>query len=127
MPAAAQKTDLASWQEHLDYRLPRRPMLRPEEIGEFLGVDQKTVTRIFGKKAVKLAPDLMGIEINGGTDERQHRRILRDSVILYYALKANYTPDEFRARLFEVLTNCSTRDLVLIQQAIGELLRRKQA
>jgi hypothetical protein len=127
MPAHAQKPDLAWWQEHLDYRLPRRAMVRPDEVGTFLGVDQKTIARMFGKKDVKLAPDLMGIEFNGGGDERQHRRILRDSAILYYALKANYTPDEFRARIFEVLTNCSARDLVLIQQAIGELIRRKQA
>jgi hypothetical protein len=127
MTTTAAKPDLALWQEHLDYRLPRRAMLRPDEIGLFLGVDQKTVARIFGKKEVKLAPDLMGIEFNGGSDERQHRRILRDSAILFYAAKANYTPDEFRARIVEVLSNCSLRDLVLIQHALGELLRRKQA
>lgn len=126
MPAVVEQLDLALWQEHLDGRLPGRPMLRPDEVALFLGTDPKTVARIFAKDVADAAP-LMGITINAGRDKREHRRILRDSAILYWASKANYTPDEFRARIVEVLANCSARDLALIQAALGELLRRKQA
>lgn len=126
MPSEATQLDLSLWQEHLDERLPHRPMLRPDEVAKFLGIDQKTVARIFDKEVADAVP-LMGITINGAADERGHRRILRDSAILYWASKANYAPDEFRARILEVLRNCSASDLLTIQQSIGELLRHKQA
>ncbi|HEY0966953.1 MAG TPA: hypothetical protein VGD88_06160 [Opitutaceae bacterium] len=125
MPTSAPKVNLAAWQEHFDFVLPRREMLRAEEIGAALGVDARTVHRLF-ETYENGVPRLLGHSINAGAGEREHRRYRRDSVILYLAERANYAPEDLRLRLLEVLGKQSLSELVLFQQAVGELIRRKQ-
>lgn len=120
MPAAP-KINLAEWQDHFDFLLPRKEMLRPDEVGVALGMDEKTIIRLFESRRLR------GHEVNAGMGHRQHRRYRRDSVILYLAETANYGPDDLRLQLLNILINQPVSELVLFQQAVGELIRRKQA
>lgn len=113
------------WQTHLDYLFPRAPMLRPDQIASAIGVDLVTVRRLFERTDDDKAPKLMGISINAAGDKRDTRRILRDSALLLYAQRANYTPDEFLARIVEVLGNRSPHELLRLQARIAELIRAK--
>jgi hypothetical protein len=125
MPAALQrKSDaalLTEFQEHFDYLLPRKPMLRADEIATATSLDQRTVIRLMEKG------DLHGHEFNAGKDERTHRRYLRDSVILHLAKTATYTPADIVRGIVEVLSHRSLAELVTIQQHLAALIRRKQS
>ncbi len=116
------------WQDHLDFLLPRKEYLRGDEAAKALGVDPKTIDHLFGRNCAHKAPDLVGFDFVGrGSGQRPHKRVLRDSVLLLVATRANYTPAEFQARLVEVLTKRSLSELITLQGAIGELIRRKRA
>lgn len=123
MPATAHapKIDLAEWQDHLDFLLPRKELLRGDEVARAVGCDDRTVLRLFDDARLK------GHDINAATGQRQQVRYRRSGVILFLAQRSNYTPADLRQRLIEVLSTLSTRELVLVQQAIGELIRRKQS
>ena len=120
MPSAPH-INLAEWQEHLDFMLPRRELLRADEIAKALGVDEKTVTRMFE------ARQIAGHEINTAKGERQHRRYRRDGVILCLAERANYAPADLRLKLLGILIKQPLSELVLFHQALGEQIRRKQS
>lgn len=128
MPAAPQAVTV-DWQEHLDLLMPRKDYLRPDEVAAALRIDVKTVGHLFEPDATRRSgPVLGGFTFNArGTGERPHKRILRASVLLLLMERSNYTPAEFRARMLEVLGRCPVRDLVFLQTAIAELIRRKQA
>lgn len=114
-----------AWQAHLDLAFPRKLMLRPDEVTAPLGIDARTVARLFERDATKPdKPWLQGIEFNGAEGERIHRRILRDAALLFYITSANYHPSDFLKLVFDVLEARSPRELLIIQQRIGELLRR---
>lgn len=123
------KAITVDWQEHLDLLLPRKDYVRPDEVAAALRMDVKTVGHLFEPDDTrKTGPVLAGFTFAArGTGERPHKRILRASVLLLLMERSNYTPAEFRARIVEVLGRCSVRDLVFIQTALGELIRRKQA
>lgn len=123
MPAAPKVDPVL--QDHLDFLFPRGKMLRPEQVASGLGVDQVTVRRLFDRIDDTKAPQLHGITLNAGAGERDTRRILRDSAILLYAARANYTPEEFLTRIAEVLGNRSHRELVRLHAYLGELVRSK--
>ena len=126
MPAAS-KVDPA-WQDHLDFLLPSREFLRPDQVAAALNIDTRTVDHLFAPNGLKACPDLIGFEfVARGTGQRPHKRIRRDSVILLVANRANYSPEEWRARVVEVLSKMPVRDLVLMQGAVAELIRRKHA
>lgn len=116
MPSALQSIDLAAWQESLDFLLPRRPMLRPDEVAKALGCDERTVLRMFEEGK------LHGHELNAATGQRQHRRYRRESVILLLASRANYTPSDLRDRLCEVIAQLPRADKALLYQQLGRLL-----
>lgn len=122
--ATASKVD-PRWQEHLDFLFPRAPMLRPDQIATAWGVDLVTVRRMFDRGDDDSAPKLHGIAINAAGGERDTRRILRDSALLMHARKANYTPEEFLARIDEVLANRSLQELLLVQARLAERIRAK--
>lgn len=124
MPAAAHKVD-PLWQEHLDFLFPRAAMLRPDQVAKACGFDLVTVRRLFERGEDEKAPRLMGIAFNAAGGERDTRRILRDSALLLYAQRANYTPDEFLARIAEVLANRSPHELLRVQGRITDLIRAK--
>ena len=119
MAATAPNIDLCAWQEHFDFLLPRKELLRCDEVARALGCDERTVQRHFDSAA------LHGHDINAGTGQRAQLRYRRDSVILFLADRANYSPSDFRVRLLEVMAKQSPHELALIHQAIGEMLRRK--
>jgi hypothetical protein len=118
MPTAA-PIDLSAWQEQFDFLLPRKELLRADEIATALNCDLRTVLRLFEER--KLA----GHDINAGKDRRQQLRYRRDSVILWLASRANYAPTDLRERLCEILAKQPVSDLVLLHRALGELIRRK--
>ncbi|HSI10391.1 MAG TPA: hypothetical protein VK961_00040 [Chthoniobacter sp.] len=120
MPAAPH-INLAEWQEHLDFLLPRRELLRADQIAGAIGVDEKTIHRLFDSAT------LHGHEVNAAKGERQHRRYRRDSVILFLADRANYAPADLRLKLLGILIKQPLSELVLFHQALGEQIRRKQA
>jgi hypothetical protein len=119
MSAALPKTELSAWQEHFDFLLPRKELLRCDEVARALGCDERTVQRHFDDA------ELHGHDINAGSGLRAQLRYRRDSVILFLARRANYSPADFRMRLLEVLSKQPPGELVLIQQTISELLRRR--
>jgi hypothetical protein len=120
MSAVAPKIDLAAWQEHFDFLLPRKELLRADEVAKALGCDERTILRHFDEGK------LHGHDINAGTGQRQQIRYRRDSVILFLASRANYAPSDLRDRLLEVMAKQPVTDLVLLQQALGELIRRRR-
>jgi hypothetical protein len=123
MPASAiaSKLDLAEWQGHLDFLLPNKELLRADEVAKALDCDERTILRLFDDAR------LIGHDINAATGQRQQVRYRRAGVILFLADRSNYTPASLRERLLEILFKLSLRELVLMQQAIGELIRRKQS
>lgn len=122
MPAATlTKIDFAQWQDHLDFLLPRKELLRGDEVAKAVGCDERTVLRLFDDA------QLHGHDINAGSGQRQHARYRRSSVILFLAKRANYAPIDLRQRLLEVMATLSLTELVLMHQALGELIKRKQS
>lgn len=111
------KVDATALQESLDFLLPRRELLRGDEVAKALGVDQRTLIRLFDDRK------LLGHELNAAEGERQHRRYRRASVILYLAQTANYAPEDLRQRLIEVLEQLPTADKALIYQRLAAQLR----
>ena len=100
MPLASpvlKPADLAIWQEHLDFLLPKKELLRADEVGKALDCDERTVHRLFDDA------QLLGHEINAATGERMHRRYRRAGVILLLARRANYAPTDLRDRFLEIL------------------------
>lgn len=118
MPAAP-KVDLEAWQEHFDFLLPRKELLRADEIATVLGCDERTILRHYDDA------NLHGHDINAGAGKRQQLRYRRDSVILFLAGRANYAPADLRLRLTEILAKQSKADLAVLHQTIAELIRRK--
>jgi len=106
------------WQEHFDFILPRRELLRGDEVASALGVDTRTVHRLFDDA------QLLGHELNAAAGERQHRRYRRAGVILLLSRRANYTPADLRHRLLEVIGTLSRADKALLHQSIAALLRQ---
>ena len=116
MPAAAQSIDLAAWQDHFDFLLPKKEFLRADEVARALGCDERTVQRLFDDA------QLLGHELNAGTGERMHRRYRRASVILLLARRANYAPADLRIRVLELIAQLPRTDQVLLHQSLGRLL-----
>jgi len=123
MPAAAHapKIDLAEWQDHLDFLLPRKEFLRAGEIAQAINCDERTILRLFDDAR------LAGHDINASNQQRQQVRYRRASVILFLAERANYTPSDLRQRLLGIVGTLSLRELVAFHQALGEQIRRKQS
>ena len=74
MPAQP-STDLALWQEHLDFLLPRKPTLRADEIAAAVGLDARTVERAFegpqmDDKGRTVRPWLTGFAFNAAGGQR---------------------------------------------------------
>lgn len=119
MPALAPKPiDLAVWQQHLDFLLPRKELLRADEVATACGLDERTVHRLFDDA------QLLGHEFNAAKGQRQHRRYRRAGVILLLARKANYAPPELRERLVEVIVNLPRPEQALLHQTLGQLLSK---
>ena len=118
----------AEMQDLLDLLLPRKNYLRPGEVAEALNFDLKTVDHLFGRNE---AGSASGAKLHGfdfvanGDGSRPHKRIKRDSVICLLIQRSNYTPAEARARLLEVIEKLPLRELLLLQQALAQLIRRK--
>lgn len=132
MPVSAKAPDLAAWQQHLDFLLPRAATLRTEQIAEAVGVDRRTVERAFEGPATDASgnlvrPWLLGFSINAAGGERFTRRIPRPAAVLWLAHCANYSdPAQFLDAITEVAASRSLPELVVLQQRIGELIRRAQ-
>jgi hypothetical protein len=133
MPASAKAPDLATWQPHLDFLLPRAATLRTEQIAEAVGVDRRTVERAFEGPARDASgklvrPWLLGFSINAAGGERFTRRIPRPCAILWIAHCCNYSdPDQFLDAITEAVASRSVPELLVLQQRISALIRRAQA
>lgn len=134
VPSTVKTPDLRTWQQHLDFLLPRKPTLRTDEIAAAVGVDKRTVERAFDGPAIDpvsgrpVRPWLFGFSINAGAGQRFTKRIPRECAILWLAHCANYDdPSQFLNALTEVAASRSLPELVILQQRIGELIRRAQS
>ena len=118
MPVSATvpQPELSAFQEHFDFLLPRKPLLRADEVAAALGCDERTVHRLFEDA------QLAGHELNAADGKRMHRRYRRDGVILLLARSANYAPTDLRNRLLEVLGNLPKADKALLYHALGKML-----
>lgn len=126
LPAIVNPTAPA-WRDHLESVFPRTTLLRPDQVATACGVDVVTIRRLFERSDFDHAPNLMGIALNAAGGARTTRRILRDSAVLFYARRANYTPEEFLAQIGGVLANRSAAELAQIQLRIAEQIKRKSA
>jgi hypothetical protein len=126
-PMAATRTLPPDWQELFDFLLPRREFLRVGDVASALNLDPKTIDELFAQDGTAAhGPRLHGYEFTArGDGRRPHKRIRRDSVILFLIERANHTPDEWRARLLEVLRKLPARELLLVRSAIDQLLAAK--
>lgn len=116
-----------AWQASLGLLFPNLPMLRPDQVAKPLGVDLRTVSRLFevdGRTDAK-RPWLMGVEFNAGDGARMSRRISRDSAILFYALSANYEPAELLGLLLDVLENRTDAELLTIAERARTILKAR--
>lgn len=118
MPSSLQhpQLDFATWQEYFDFLLPRKPMLRADEVGKALNLDERTVHRMFEDA------QLLGHEYNAGDRKRMHRRYRRDAVILLLAKTANYAPGDMTIRVLEVIANLPQADKARVYHATGKML-----
>ena len=129
----ARATTAATWQQHLDFVLPRKQTLRADEIAEAAGLDERTVLRAFtgpaiDKKTGKVVrPWLLGFEFNAGNGQRFTKRIPRDAAFLWLAACANYEPADFLCQLCDVLARRSPHELVELQARITEIIKTKQS
>ena len=119
--------DRALWEPALGLVFPRKPMLRPDEVATALGVDLRTVARLFEVDGRDLAkrPWLMGIEFNARDGERMSRRIPRDAAILFWAASANYTPAELLSLLLDVLDARTDAELLAVISRAQAILKRR--
>ena len=129
MPTA-DKIALADWQATLDYLLPRKATLRADEIARAAGVSTRTVDRAFDGPGVDatgkvVRPWLLGFTFNAANGERFTRRIPRDCAILWRAQCANHTAIDKVNMLSEAADALCARDLLILQQRIGAMLKKK--
>lgn len=117
--------DLEAWQLRLDSRFPRVDMLRPDQVAKGLGVDDRTVARLFAPDDRENRQWLMGIEFSSGDGKRMARRIPRECAILFFAHSANFKPDDFLELLLDVVDNLHPRERLLLQQRLAQLQARK--
>ncbi len=124
---AAVRTITPDWQELFDFLLPRREYLRVGDVAAALNLDPKTIDELFAPNGLAAqGPRLHGYQFAArGDGQRPHKRIRRDSVILFLIERANHTPEEWRARILEVLRKLPARELLLVRNAIDQLLAGK--
>lgn len=118
---------LPAWRDHVETLFPPTRLLRPDQVATACGVDVVTIRRFFERGDFDRAPNLMGISLNAASGERATRRILRDSAVLFYAQRANYTPEEFLAQIAGVLANRPATELHRLHVFIAEQIKRKAA
>jgi hypothetical protein len=118
--AGAAKVSLQDWTNSLGYLLPKKEFLRSDEVARALSCDLKTVLRHFETGALR------AINIATKQDGRQELRYERSGVILFIANRANYSPEDLKYRLVEILKKQSPADLRSLQAVIVELLRRTE-
>jgi len=117
---ATTQTDLATWREHLAFSLPKKELLRPDEVALALGCDSRTVLRLFDDAS------LFGHDINAAGGQRQQMRCRRDSLILFLSRRANYAPADMQAVLTEVIGHLPVSALTALRQIIGEQIQKRQ-
>jgi len=113
-------TELVTWRDHLAFLLPNKELLRPDEVARVMGCDSRTVLRLCDDAR------LFGHNINAASEQRQQIRCRRDSLILFLARRANYTPADVQERIVEVISHQPPSTLVVLKQAIGELIQKRQ-
>lgn len=119
--------DRALWEPSLGLVFPRTATLRPDQVAEPLNIDLRTVHRLFERDGrAETRRWLMGLEFNAGAKgERDTRRILRDSAILFWADRANYLPADLLSHLLDVLDHRTDPELLAVVQRANEILRRR--
>lgn len=110
--------DIAAWRDHLGFLLPSKELLRPDEVATLLGCDSRTVLRLFDDSS------LIGHDINAADRQRQQMRVRRDSLILFLAHRANYTPEDMQAKIIEVIAHQPVSVLLILQKNIREKIWR---
>lgn len=119
MPPIIKKEEAHQWQEHLNFLLPKKELLRADEVAAAFDCNVVTVWRLYESGT------LVGHDINAATGQRQSLRYRRDSVLMFLAQRANYTPEDMLHKMRQVLSKLPTKELLTIQGACSELLRRK--
>ena len=128
MPAPKKQltaADRALWETSLGLVFPRKPWLRPDEAAGPLGIDDRTAIRLMVKdgRSDQKRPWLMGIEYCAGEGERTTRRINRDAAILFWALSANYDPNELLGLFLDALEKRTAAELLAISHRCHALLK----
>lgn len=127
-PKPLTAADRALWEPSLGLVFPRATTLRPDQVAAPLNVDQRTITRLFMRdgRPGETRRWLMGLEFTAGDKaERDHRRILRDSAILFWADRANYLPSDLLSHFLDVMENRTEPELLAVIARAHEILRRR--
>lgn len=115
-----------AWQDEISFLLPStKDLLRPDEVAEALGTDIRTVARLAETYRRNGTPELLAFTLNAGQGQREHRRYLRNGVLLHLAASANFQPGDRAKRLVEVLHTCTPAEVAIVHQRAAQLLTAK--
>ncbi|MDR1255847.1 MAG: hypothetical protein LBJ94_02915 [Puniceicoccales bacterium] len=102
---------------------PSQRWFSPKEVASIIGKSSQYVRDAFDNQKI------LGHTLSGraprGKEKRKTYQIPRESVILYLIETANYTSEELLLRFHDILSNCSTAQLLKLQMAIDHLLKSK--
>ncbi|MDR0595331.1 MAG: hypothetical protein LBF94_01350 [Puniceicoccales bacterium] len=109
---------------HFEFLLPpTQRWFSPKEVAAIIGKSAQYVRDAFDNQ--KILGHTMSGRAPKGKEKRKTYQISRESLMLYLIETANYTSDEFLLKLRDIFSNCSTAQLLKLQNEIEHLLKIK--
>lgn len=105
----------------LPFSIPPKEWFTLRETGALLGLAESTVEKLYDKK------ELTGHSHNAGAGERQHKRVLRVSLIAYLQRTADYTDESILDAFIAALGCLPPASLLRVAQQANALAFTKSA
>jgi len=107
--------------QHFDQLLPRKPMLRAQEVADIIGISDSMVEKLaeIGR--------LQACELNAGKGLRMTRRYPRSGIVLFLLQSKTYPIEDYLAGVIGLLGQLSLPELCRVQAHLPDLLARAQA
>ena len=96
--------------------VPRKTWHTIPETKGYLGISESSVHNLIADG------QLACIEHNNGSGERQHRRVLRDSILTYLVLNYSLSSEDVLEHIKTVLRNRSLDDLKILRDYCSALM-----
>lgn len=109
--------------KHFDFLLPKgQQWFSPKEVAAIVGKSDQYIRDAFDNQKI------LGHQSNAralrGTEKRRSYQIHRDCVLLFLLETANYEPNDYLQRVFDLLTHRSENELLELKKAIDHLVKR---